>query len=352
MKRALPTTPKKRVAVIATYLDNKHSPTIQSLEKLKFVVTAEEKTDIQLGNAVLNDLKEIVDLAKFSRSDSVRTALSVIVASTSGKNITKERKKTLLSRKLGLPLKRLSKGKRVRTQIFTSEKSCWTYIERKTRKNAITDDVKKIAKCTKPGDMFNYFRELLDKFAGHQFHAQWQNAQLKCLKENLLPNHCIIIHDYSENYGYKEKFELQQTYFQRTEVSINVSVIYRHAILEVDGVESLPDIPFRYLSCYSCENCLVGTYKDCINNSIGSKATIPIVGENNRTRHSGPAESTENYEMEDLIALGTILAVYTYEADSNCYLFKADACPETLKKDTTDDWGVTYVKGSKVVRGL
>jgi hypothetical protein len=27
-------------------------------------------------------------------------------------------------------------------------------------------------------------------------------------------------------------------------VSIHVSVIYRHAILEVDGVESLPDIPF------------------------------------------------------------------------------------------------------------
>ena len=60
----------------------------------------------------------------------------------------------------------------------------------------------------------------------------------------MLPNHCVVIHDYSENYGCKEKFELQQTYFQRTEVSIHVSVIYRHAILEVDGVESLPDILF------------------------------------------------------------------------------------------------------------
>jgi hypothetical protein len=92
--------------------------------------------------------------------------------------------------------------------------------------------------------MFNYFKELLDKFAGHQFRAQWQNEQLSNLRENLLPNHCVVIHDYSENYGCKEKFELQQAYFQRTEVSIHVSVIYRHAILEVDGVESLPDIPF------------------------------------------------------------------------------------------------------------
>jgi hypothetical protein len=81
--------------------------------------------------------------------------------------------------------------------------------------------------------MFNYFKELLDKFAGHQFRAQWQNEQLSSLRENLLPNHCVVIHDYSENYGCKEKFELQQTYFQRTEVSIHVSVIYRHAEIVV-----------------------------------------------------------------------------------------------------------------------
>ena len=35
-----------------------------------------------------------------------------------------------------------------------------------------------VRKCTKPGIMFNYFKELLDKFAGHQFRAQWQNEQL------------------------------------------------------------------------------------------------------------------------------------------------------------------------------
>jgi hypothetical protein len=46
-----------------------------------------------------------------------------------------------------------------------------------------------------------------------KFRAQWQNEQLSSLRENLLPNHCVVIHDYSENYGCKEKFELQQTYF-------------------------------------------------------------------------------------------------------------------------------------------
>jgi hypothetical protein len=69
-----------------------------------------------------------------------------------------------------------------------------------------------VRKCTKPGIMFNYFKELLEKFAEHQFRAQWQNEQLSSLRENVLPNHCVVIHDYSENYGCKEKFELQQTY--------------------------------------------------------------------------------------------------------------------------------------------
>ena len=41
-----------------------------------------------------------------------------------------------------------------------------------------------VRKCTKPGIMFKYFKELLDKFAGHQFRAEWQNEQLSSLREN------------------------------------------------------------------------------------------------------------------------------------------------------------------------
>jgi hypothetical protein len=62
----------------------------------------------QLGNAVINDIRELVDQTKNSRSDCARTTLSVIAASTSGLNVQKEHKKALLAKKLGLPLKRLS----------------------------------------------------------------------------------------------------------------------------------------------------------------------------------------------------------------------------------------------------
>ena len=90
-------------------------------------------------------IRELVDQTKNSRSNCARTTLSVIAGSTSGLNVQKEHKKSLLAKKIGLPLKRLSTGKRVRTQIFTSEKSCWTFIERKTRKDCISDEIRKLA---------------------------------------------------------------------------------------------------------------------------------------------------------------------------------------------------------------
>jgi hypothetical protein len=43
VKQAFPTTHKKRVAAMASYLDNKHSPTVKSLENFYFVVSSEDK---------------------------------------------------------------------------------------------------------------------------------------------------------------------------------------------------------------------------------------------------------------------------------------------------------------------
>ena len=73
-------------------------------------MSPEDKTNTQLGNAVINDIRELVDQIKTSRSDCARTTLSVIAASTSGLNVQKEHKKSLIATKIGLPLKRLENG--------------------------------------------------------------------------------------------------------------------------------------------------------------------------------------------------------------------------------------------------
>ena len=85
--------------------------------------------------------------------------------------------------------------------------------------------------------------KLLETYPAHQFRATWQNSQFRSLKDNLPINHCLAVHDYSENYQCKDSVEIQSRYFQKTEVSIHVSVIYRHAVLELDGFDSFENDP-------------------------------------------------------------------------------------------------------------
>jgi hypothetical protein len=108
-------------------------------------------------------------------------------------------------------------------------------------------DIKKklclVKKGTSPGEMFNYFKEILVTFPAHQFRANWQSNQLKQLLGILARQDCICVHDFSENFSCFEKHELQTSYFQKTEVSLHVSVVYRHAILEYDRVDSTRENP-------------------------------------------------------------------------------------------------------------
>ena len=98
-----------------------------------------------------------------------------------------------------------------------------------------------VDKTTKAGDMIKYFIKNLQSFVGHKFRSKWQTDQLKYLIENLPTNKCLVVHDFSENYRCTDRVEIQSNYFQRTEVSVHVSLIYRYAILEVDGVSSTPE---------------------------------------------------------------------------------------------------------------
>jgi membrane-bound inhibitor of C-type lysozyme len=83
----------------------------------------------------------------------------------------------------------------------------------------------------------------MESFPLHERRAQWQNEQYRNLVQNLPLKTCLCVHDFSENYQCSEKTELQSTYFQKTEVSIHVTVINRHCILTHDGIESTEKIP-------------------------------------------------------------------------------------------------------------
>jgi hypothetical protein len=115
------------------------------------------------------------------------------------------------------------------------------YVEIKT-KNGVKKKLTLVDKTTKPGEMITYLKKVLEFFPGHHFRSKWQTDQLKHLVQNLPQNDCLTVHDFSENYRCSEQIEIQSNYFQRTEVPIHVSLIYR--LLEVDGVSSTQDDPY------------------------------------------------------------------------------------------------------------
>jgi hypothetical protein len=69
------------------------------------------------------------------------------------------------------------------------------------------------------------------------------NTAVKTTCSKFTRKSCNSYYDYSENYRCKDQTEIQSSYFQKTEVSLHVTLLYRHAVLEVDGFESTIEEP-------------------------------------------------------------------------------------------------------------
>ena len=97
-----------------------------------------------LQEAILKDLRETVKTCKTKRNKDSLTAMKVIVTSVSEENVAKAKCIKRLSDELYLPMRRITGGKRVRTKVLKSKKSCWTEILRKTRNDSTIEDTKSI----------------------------------------------------------------------------------------------------------------------------------------------------------------------------------------------------------------
>ena len=99
------------------------------------------------------------------------------------------------------------------------------------------EERRKIALVTKETPvtgLFSYFHQLLKDYPYHSFMTKWQKEQF----DNLPLDNIICVHDFSENYTCRSQDEIQSQYFDPNKVSIHVSIVYRHASLQIDGKES------------------------------------------------------------------------------------------------------------------
>ena len=100
-----------------------------------------------------------------------------------------------------------------------------------------------VSKETSPSELLNYLKQLLESYPHHQFMSCWQKSQFDSVKENLPIDNVLCVHDYSENYECSYQEEVQSQYFSKTEASIHVTILDRHASQEFDNCASTEEQP-------------------------------------------------------------------------------------------------------------
>ncbi|CAG2210295.1 unnamed protein product [Mytilus edulis] len=368
LKRALPQTPRKKAELLINLLTgkkSKQSPTMAKLRQMNIVKSPDEIENDEIAKHVLVDVKKVLTHTKAQRSKDSLVTKHIILAAVSGESVTENRCKKKLASKLEVPIRRLSGGKRIRTNVLRSEQSCWTITKRKVRSDAISDEDKRLAynfwlstEISRPtGNKKDVKRERLEPlvYASHmihilektqtevytaflaeypdikmsqrffekckpffvrpvreqdrttcccRYHIEFRTIFSECMKqrklilesthdraivearypifksqadmfaETLCPKGTNKEHYKTECLNRKcqncgvanlllmpeendttdeaievtwekcsAREEIQSSYFQRTEVSLHVSIIYRHAVLEYDGKDSTTENP-------------------------------------------------------------------------------------------------------------
>jgi len=82
LKQALPKSPQKRTAVLASVLQTK-SPTIKKLQQMNIVVSEESRLEYELGISILNNLSQDLKSTK-KRNDDCSSTVQIITTSSSG----------------------------------------------------------------------------------------------------------------------------------------------------------------------------------------------------------------------------------------------------------------------------
>ena len=93
--------------------------------------------------------------------------------------------------------------------------SRYKYVELKGVENSDGTPRKRLSIMTEktpPGELIEYFVQLL-QYPFQQFMACWQHDQFDQIKEFLLQNHVLCVHDFSENYECTLQNEVQTQYF-------------------------------------------------------------------------------------------------------------------------------------------
>ena len=86
------------------------------------------------------------------------------------------------------------------------------------------------------------FQNQIYKYIKHSHRSRWQASRFKQSREVFEPGTILSVVDFAENYTFAPQKEIQSEYYHSDQVSIFVHVLYRHAQMDIDGIDSTHDL--------------------------------------------------------------------------------------------------------------
>ncbi|CAG2221432.1 unnamed protein product [Mytilus edulis] len=238
LKRALPQTPRKKAELLINLLTgkkSKQSPTMAKLRQMNIVKSPDEIENDEIAKHVLVDVKKVLTHTKAQRSKDSLVTKHIILAAVSGESVTENRCKKKLASKLEVPIRRLSGECMKQRKLILESTHDRAIVEARYPIFKSQADMFAETLCPKGTNKEHYKTECLNR--------KCQNCGVANLllmpEENDTTDEAIEVT--WEKCSARE--EIQSSYFQRTEVSLHVSIIYRHAVLEYDGKDSTTENP-------------------------------------------------------------------------------------------------------------
>lgn len=137
-------------------------------------------------------------------------------------------------------------------------------------------------------------------------------------------------------------------------INRSVPMLYK----PIRGVRSIhqavvENVLLRTLSCYSCHECLSGNIMGCKNTAfVGDVSSVFVERENEGIDENDDDVEEPDVPLCELITKHTIFAVLC-DDDDKCDYFLLRAQTESFELENleTDSWGVSYDRGTNVIKG-
>ncbi|OPL20828.1 hypothetical protein AM593_09181, partial [Mytilus galloprovincialis] len=292
--------------------------------------------------------------------------MNTIIASLSGEKVTEKKCRKRLAMKLNIPIRRISGGRRIRTRILRSDHFCWSFTKRKTRADALSEDVKR--------QVFEYWQKSgISRPTGNK-----SDVKRERLGPNIYASHMIHILEKTQTEVYTD-FKIENPEINISQRSFeNCKPFFVRPVRQKDRQTCCcryhVEIKAAFKTCMSFRKkyypkkklkimylqiAHVDNFKLLDEESDESESAMDVKWEKfeyiNFNVKGGPQDAAGGIlkrQADTSIAVLRGRCLFTDDSDYDYFLLLVKKTLNVLSKSSTDSWGTRLPRGTEVFSGL